>query len=241
MRSTPVSKAFVVKNARVLGHADGGLLTEGEAMGDHTTDRQKRIVQELTFDGRTAKRVRWTEWEFTIDAPHQIRVSNASYGIEKDAHTYTVTVADHERQDGLYVPLACDCPAYHFGDDELACKHMVAVAVCGGSVLLGAAMAYMGEKSDDRDYDGTELDTTSCRQRVVAADGGCDQAPHDDRDIEPERARERESEGYPASTRMTPKERADALGFDHIEECDGESQGLRCFRCYYIRTIATEE
>ncbi|WP_132056796.1 hypothetical protein [Halorussus amylolyticus] len=195
-------------------------------MRKNTTDRQKRIVQELTFDGRTAKRVRWTEWEFTIDAPHKIRVTNASYGVEKFNHEYRVTVANHEDYDGLYIPLACDCPAFHFGDDDAACKHMVAVAVCGGPVLLGAAMAYTGTEQID--------------ERIALTDGGRPCVRHGDRDIEPERAREPESKGYPASIRMTPRERADAHGFTHADGCDADDSGIACWRCYYIRSIDEE-
>ena len=41
---------------------------------------KKSIVAELNFDTRTAKRVAWSEWEFTIVAPFEIEVCNASYG-----------------------------------------------------------------------------------------------------------------------------------------------------------------
>ena len=210
-------------------------------MGDHTTDRQKRIVQELTFDSRTAKRVRWTEWEFTIQAPQQIRVTNASYGIEKDSHIYTVAVANCESHDGLYVPLACDCPAYHFGGDETACKHMVAVAVCGGPVLLGAAMAYTGAEADDSEPGNVESDAADRRERAVATDGGQDHPEYDDRDVEPERARERETTAaYSRAPADDREARADALGLSHTEGCDGDSDGIECWRCYYLQETGTK-
>ena len=196
-------------------------------MRDNTTDRQKRIVQELTFGARTAKRVRWTEWEFTVDAPHQIRVVNASYGSEQADHTYTVTVGDHDEHDDLLVPLHCTCPADHYGDED--CKHKVAVAVCGGPVLLGAALAYAPARDDSKPLPAP-----------VMTDGG-QRVAHDgrDRDVEPERARELER--YARAPAHDRNARADALGLECPEWCDGPmSDSLPCFRCFYVGHAAAE-
>lgn len=194
-------------------------------MKEHTSDRQKRIVQQLNFDARTAKRVRWTEWEFTIIAPHQVRVTNASYGSEQADHTYTVTIADHNDAD-VVVPLHCDCPADHYNEDD--CKHKVAVAVCGGPVVLGAAMAY----TTDRDAQSTTR---------VMTDGG-QQVDHDgrDRDVEPERARERAA--YMRAPAHDRAARADALGLTCPEWCDGpDDEELCCFRCFFVGEPAESE
>ena len=110
--------------------------------------QQKRIVERLSFSPTTAKRVRWEEWELTIVAPHTVAVTNASYGDAKADHTYTVTVAPAADDPDLLVPLHCTCPADQYTEDE-ACKHRVALAVCGGPVVLDAAMAFT------RDHDET--------------------------------------------------------------------------------------
>ena len=189
-------------------------------MRDHTSDRQKRIVQELTFDGQTSKRVRWTEWEFCIAAPQQIRVTNASYGSEQADHTYTVTVGEHDEQD-VAVPLHCDCPADHYEDDD--CKHKVAVAVWGGPVLLGAAMAFASARDDSEDLSTPVM--TDGGQQVVDAGR--------DRDVEPERARERER--YARAPAHDREARADALGLECPAWCNGfASESLPCFRCFFI-------
>ena len=216
-----------MENARVFG-ARGRVASQvGEAMRDNTTDRQKRIVQELTFDTKTAKRVRWSEWEFTIAAPHQIKVVNASYGSEQADHVYTVTVADHDEHDDLLVPLHCTCPADQYGDND--CKHKVAVAVCGGPVLFGAAMAYAPGR-DDGEAPITPV-MTDGGQRV--AHDGCD------RDVESERARERER--YARAPAHDREARADALGLECPEGCDGPaSDSLPCFRCFYVGLRDTE-
>lgn len=193
-------------------------------MGENKTNRQKRIVQELSFDGRTAKRVRWTEWEFGVEAPHQIRITNASYGAEKDDHEYLVTVANHEDDAELYAPIACDCQAYHFTADETACKHMVAVAVCGGPVLLSAAM------------NSTSPQRTNRSDPIVVTDSGKSRPQNIDRDVEPERARERTRiEAYARAPADDREARADELGLKHVDGCSEDSNGIECWRCYYVQ------
>jgi len=197
-------------------------------MSENTTDRQKRIVQKLEFDARTAKRVRWTEWEFSIKAPHQVCVTNASYGAEKSDHVYSVTIAEDEDDADLFVPLHCDCPADHYQEDD--CKHKVAIAVCGGPVLVGAAMAYA--------TDGDEVPSRASR---VMTDGGQQFVSEGrDRDIEPERAQERAAYVHALSADQTA--RADALGLSCPDWCDGPmSEDLCCFRCHFINREASKE
>ena len=106
--------------------------------------RQKRIVDRLGFGGMTAKRVAWGDWEFTVVAPGVVAVVNAAWGPEQATHTYHVTVAPDEHDPTLFVPQECECPA----DDwrkAYDCKHKVALAVCGGPVVLGAAVAFTGD------------------------------------------------------------------------------------------------
>lgn len=189
-------------------------------MSTNSSDRQKRIVQHLDFGARTAKRVRWTEWEFTIGAPHQVRVTNTSYGTEKADHTYSVTVADHETAD-VVVPLHCDCPAAQYYDGD--CKHQVAVAVCGGPVLLDAAMAY------EADCD----DATSTAEPQVLPDGGQPVAYESrERAVAPER--DRELAQYMYAPTDDQDARADALGLTCPDWCEGaDAEELSCFRCFF--------
>ena len=99
---------------------------------------EKRVVEELNFDAKTARRVGWEAFEFSIEAPHLVRVTNASYGFEKDDHSYFVGV---EEREGLHVPAECECKADRYDDDH-DCKHKVALATVGGSVVLQAAVDF---------------------------------------------------------------------------------------------------
>jgi hypothetical protein len=117
---------------------------ESVAVGRTLTETEKRIVQQLSFGEKTAKRVTWEAWEFEIIGPQRIEVTNASYGFEKDEHRYVVTI---EERDGVFVPDKCQCPADQY-NEEYSCKHRVACATIGGPVLLGAAMAYTSDKGD---------------------------------------------------------------------------------------------
>ena len=107
-------------------------------MSTTTPPSQKRTdhpLDLLDYSEKTAKRASWEAYEFTITAPRTIQVTNASYGLMKDRHTYAVTV---EEVDGAALPAECECP----GDQhhEQACKHRVAVATKGGQTLLNAAL-----------------------------------------------------------------------------------------------------
>jgi len=116
----------------------GGLLGSRKPMQDSTTTADKSIVDELNFGVKTSKRVSWEAWEFTIEGPHLVRVTNASYGFEKHDHSYLVGV--EERED-LYVPTECECKADRYDDDH-DCKHKVALATVGGPVVLQAAVDF---------------------------------------------------------------------------------------------------
>ncbi|MFC7080997.1 SWIM zinc finger family protein [Halorussus caseinilyticus] len=109
------------------------------------TSGKKSAVRELTFGAKTAKRVAWESWEFTVVGPHLVKVTNASYGYLKEDHAYTVGV---EERDGRGVPAECDCPAdvHHESD----CKHKVAVATIGGKVLLDAAVNFSAPSEGGR-------------------------------------------------------------------------------------------
>jgi hypothetical protein len=96
---------------------------------------QKHIVEQLDFGPRTTKRVTWEAWEFTVIGPNLVEVTNASYGFQKDDHTYTVGV---EERDGVALPAECNCPADMHRDPD--CKHKVALATVGGPTVLNAAL-----------------------------------------------------------------------------------------------------
>jgi hypothetical protein len=97
----------------------------------------KSIVTQLDFGAKTARRVSWGAWEFTVVGPHQIRVTNASYGFEKEDHAYVVGV---EEREGVPIPAECGCPAdIHRNPD---CKHKLALATIGGPTVLDAAMEF---------------------------------------------------------------------------------------------------
>ena len=51
------------------------------------------------------------------------------------------------------VPTECECPADEYSD-EYDCKHKVAVAVVGGPVVLGAAVAYTSREEPPLRADG---------------------------------------------------------------------------------------
>jgi len=110
-------------------------------MTENNSAAEKRTgtaIEHLTFGEKTAKRVAWECWEFTVVRPYQIRVTNASYGFEKEDHAYVVGV---EVCGGLEVPAECECPADKYSDDY-DCKHKVALATVGGPTVLNAAVEY---------------------------------------------------------------------------------------------------
>lgn len=132
-----------------------------------TTDesgRQKTAVEYLNFGAKTAKRVTWEAWEFTVVGPHLVRVTNASYGHLKDDHAYTVGVED---RNGAPVPAECECPADQYHDDY-DCKHKVALATVGGPTVMTAAMDFEAASSCD------EAPKATTAADKLRADGGCE-------------------------------------------------------------------
>jgi hypothetical protein len=107
-------------------------------MTNDDSGRQKSAVSSLRFGKKTAKRVAWEAWEFTVVAPGRVRVTNASYGVEKEQHSYVVII---EERDGRPLPTECECPADEWNEDY-DCKHKVALAAVGGPVVMEAAQAF---------------------------------------------------------------------------------------------------
>lgn len=124
-------------------------------METNNSAAEKRIVEELNFGAKTAKRVGWEQFEFSIESPHLVRVTNASYGFEKDDHSYLVGV---EVRDGTPVPAECECPANKY-NEEYDCKHKVALATVGGSTVLDAAVKV---RADGGNPDKQEGDDCLC-------------------------------------------------------------------------------
>ena len=102
------------------------------------TVENSTVLEQIAFDIKTAKRVAWSDWAFTIVAPFEIEVQNLSYGYLAEDHTYRVMV------DEQGVPVSCTCPGfkhYHSPNGRVG-KHMLAVATIGGPTLLEAARAF---------------------------------------------------------------------------------------------------
>lgn len=138
-----------------------------EAMTANTTAADKSIVTKLDFTTRTGKRVAWEAWEFAIEGPYLVRVTNAAYGFLKDDHSYTVGIAEC---DGQLIPSECECPADVHRDGD--CKHKVALAACGRAVVMQAAVDY--EPSGDtvaRQTASTAADKLRTDGGTVAQDG----------------------------------------------------------------------
>ncbi|WP_424004168.1 SWIM zinc finger family protein [Haloarcula salina] len=127
---------------------------------EDTAAEKRTAVDYLSFGEKTAKRVSWEAWEFTVVGPRQVRVTNASYGYLKDEHSYTVEVTARE---GLAVPAECECPAdKHSG--EYDCKHKVALATVGGSTVLDAAVGFdhLAPAKQLKTDGGLHADTRDC-------------------------------------------------------------------------------
>lgn len=102
------------------------------------TEEKRTAIEQLSFDRKTSKRVAYSEWEFTVVAPFEIEVCNASFGHLKDEHTYRVMIDDQG------IPVSCTCPGFqhYHGPNGNAGKHMLAVAAIGGQTLLDAAVNF---------------------------------------------------------------------------------------------------
>lgn len=113
-------------------------------MKTNASKREKTAVEYLKFGKRTAKRVAWEAWEFAVVGPHQVRVTNASYGYLKDEHAYTVGIKE---RDGIAVPAECGCPADLY-NEEYDCKHKVALATIGGATVMDASLGVEAPRAD---------------------------------------------------------------------------------------------
>jgi hypothetical protein len=131
-------------------------------MSANDSTAEKSIVNELNFGAKTSKRVTWEAWEFSVESPHLVRVTNASYGFEKDDHSYLVGVED---RDGVLVPAECECPADKY-NEEYDCKHKVALATVGGPVVLKASVNFATPSVD------TEHSNASTLSDKLRTDGG---------------------------------------------------------------------
>lgn len=107
-------------------------------MTENDTAAEKRIVEQLSFGAKTAKHTGWEAWEFSITGPHQVEVTNASYGFEKEDHAYVVGI---EKCDEVPVPAECSCLADKY-NEEYDYKHKVALATVGGTTVLNAAVDF---------------------------------------------------------------------------------------------------
>jgi len=172
----------------VLEHTTA-LREQTEAMTENASAADKRIVEELNFGAKTAKRVGWEAWEFTVESPHLIRVTNVSYGFEKDDHSYLVGVED---RDGLLVPAECECPADKY-NEEYDCKHKVSLATVGGPVVLQAAVDCPTPSVD------TERTTSKTLKEQSRTDGGTiiEEASDSSRPLNEEEHRECDCDDLP--------------------------------------------
>lgn len=135
-----------------------------KAMSENEFAAEKRIVTQLDFGPKTAKRIGWEAWEFTIVSPYQVEVTNASYGTEKDDHAYVVGIKEC---DGVAIPAECECPADVHRDPD--CKHKVALATVEGPTVLDAAVTFDPSAATSSD-NGAERVTTAAD--ALRTDGG---------------------------------------------------------------------
>lgn len=124
--------------ARVREHPDG-LSQWGKPMSTQASGTEKSIVGEA--DPKAIKRAQWETFEFTMEAPGMVRVSNESHEDGKD-HSYLVNIETD-------TPVACECPAFEYGDGS-ACKHIVAVAI-REPVLLAVQRELVTDGGEDPD------------------------------------------------------------------------------------------
>jgi hypothetical protein len=132
-------------------------------MTTNTETADKSIVADLDYDTKTAKRVAWSEWEFTVVGPFEIEVRNASYNHLSDEHVYRVMIGENGE------PVSCTCKGfqhYHSPNDR-AGKHMLACATIGGPTLLDAATTFSLESNSAEEQTETETMADKCW-----ADGG---------------------------------------------------------------------
>lgn len=145
------------------GTPDGWSSVEPKTMTANESAAEKRVVTKLNFGPKTAKRVTWEAWEFTVVGPHQVQVTNAAYGTEKSAHSY---VAGVEQQDGVVVSIECECPSDVHREE--GCKHKVALATVGGQTVLWAATAHESPSATSSSNDTARMTAAE----VLQTDGG---------------------------------------------------------------------
>ena len=135
----------------------------------HRTGEKRTAVEHLEYTPRTLKRVEWESWEFTVVGPHLIEVTNASYGFEKDDHSYTVGI---EVRDGVAVPAECECPADVHHDSD--CKHKTALAIVGGPTVLNAAVTsrVQARFSTSLPTAAASVTVTDCRALTASSPAG---------------------------------------------------------------------
>ena len=117
------------------------------------TVENSTVLEQLAFDTKTAKRVAWSDWEFTVVAPFEVEVCNLSYGYLADEHKYRVMINEQG------VPISCTCPGfkhYHSPNGRVG-KHMLAVATIGGPTLLEAARAFSPNQEPTASTETTAL------------------------------------------------------------------------------------
>lgn len=108
---------------------------------------QNSIVQNA--DPKTVKRAQYEAFEFELEAPGLIRVTNGSHE-DPENHSYLVNIETD-------TPVACQCPAFEYG--EGACKHMIAVAI--REPVLEAAQSVV-IPDGGRDVDACKNGQTGC-------------------------------------------------------------------------------
>jgi hypothetical protein len=95
--------------------------------------------------------------------PHLVEVVNASYGFEKDDHSYTIGIRE---RNGVPIPAECSCPADLHREQD--CKHKVALATVGGLLVLNAAV----DTEVSTDLSRRDLDATKTALDKLQPDGG---------------------------------------------------------------------
>ena len=135
------------------------------------TGEKRTAVEQLSFGSRTANRVTWEAFEFTVVGPYQVKVTNASYGYLKEDHSYVVGV---EERGEAVLPAECECPADIHQDG--ACKHRVSLATVGGPTVLNAAVDFENPAPTSSDSD-----SMTAADRLRADGGNSDQREGEDK------------------------------------------------------------
>lgn len=117
------------------------------------------------------KRVGWNAFEFTVERPHQVRVTNASYGFEKEDHT-TTPWASRSVTASLCPLNAGARPSTQRAADY---KHKVALATVGSTVVLQTAV-----DCPTPSVDGEGTDSTKLAERLRADRGVITEEQRDD-------------------------------------------------------------